>query len=196
MYTARTGLVLGFHGTDHTIIKEVLHGRQDLKSSMNHYDWLGNGIYFWDNNSARAIEWAGELSRRPESRIKNPAAIGAIIDLGHCFDLLDSKYLSLIKQGYKVLHDSVAGSGKPLPQNRGATRDLLLRELDCSVIEAVHEIRLSNGEAPFDSVRGMFCEGEQVYPTAGFRDKDHIQLCIRNLDCIKGYFLPLERIAV
>ncbi len=28
-------------------------------------------------------------------------------------------------------------------------------------------------------------------PTAGFYTKNHIQLCVRNPDCIKGYFRPL-----
>jgi len=41
---------------------------------------------------------------------------------------------------------------------------------------------------PVDSVRGVFVEGEEVYPGAGFREKTHVQLCIRNLDCIKGVF--------
>ncbi|SEK41780.1 hypothetical protein SAMN05421740_101809 [Parapedobacter koreensis] len=50
------------------------------------------------------------------------------------------------------------------------------------------------GNKEFDSVRGVFWEGNPLYPTAGFREKDHIQICIRNIDCIKGYFLPLSRI--
>lgn len=48
------------------------------------------------------------------------------------------------------------------------------------------------GEVGFDSVRGVFFEGTELYPGAGFREKDHIQICIRNPNCIKGYFLPRE----
>lgn len=54
MYTSRTGLVLGFHGTDKTIVHNVLNGKNDLKSKNNSYDWVGHGIYFWDNSPSRA----------------------------------------------------------------------------------------------------------------------------------------------
>ena len=81
-----------------------------------------------------------------------------------------------------------------IPINKGNTTDLLQRELDCAVIETLHKsIKLTGGKE-FESVRGVFWEGEELYPNAGFREKDHIQICIRNLNCIKGYFLPLKRI--
>ncbi len=88
MYTSRTGLILGFHGTDESIVNSVLKGKTELEPSYNNYDWLGHGIYFWDNSPSRALEWANELSRRKDSKIKKPAVIGAVIDLGYCLDLL------------------------------------------------------------------------------------------------------------
>ena len=66
-----------------------------------------------------------------------------------------------------------------------------LRYLDCAVMENLHEYRQRSDAAPFDSVRGAFWEGRPLYPTAGFRERNHIQLCIRNPACIKGYFRPL-----
>jgi hypothetical protein len=42
----------------------------------------------------------------------------------------------------------------------------------------------------FDSVRGVFFEGEDLYQNAGFKSKNHIQIAIRNPNCIKGYFIP------
>jgi hypothetical protein len=53
-------------------------------------------------------------------------------------------------------------------------------------------IRLDNKESAYDSVKGVFWEGDELYPNAGFREKDHIQICVRNPNCIKGYFLPRE----
>ena len=47
MYSSRTGLILGFHGTDERIVHSVLKGKTDLEPSRNVYDWLGHGIYFW-----------------------------------------------------------------------------------------------------------------------------------------------------
>ena len=74
----------------------------------------------------------------------------------------------------------------------GGSEDLLLKELDCRVIESLHKVRLDNGDRPFDSVRGAFMEGKEIYPNAGFKEKNHIQICIRNPNCIKGFFHPLE----
>jgi hypothetical protein len=40
----------------------------------------------------------------------------------------------------------------------------------------------------FDTVRGMFPEGDALYEGAGFRAKNHIQLCVVNPNSIIGYF--------
>ncbi len=39
-------------------------------------------------------------------------------------------------------------------------------------------------------MRGVFFEGPELFPNAGFRTKNHIQLCIRKSSCILGYFRP------
>jgi hypothetical protein len=64
------------------------------------------------------------------------------------------------------------------------------RFLDCAVINHIHQLREAAGEPPFDSVRGFFNEGAPVYPTAGLRTLDHVQVCIRNTSCITGFFRP------
>lgn len=195
MYTTRAGLILAFHGCDESVVENVLTGKTNLQKSKNKYDWLGHGIYFWDNSPSRALEYAQFLSKHPERSkkpIKNPAVIGAVINLGFCLDLLDFDNLKLLKLGYEVLTTSYSSSGFKLPKNKkvGTSKELLLRELDCAVIETLHEIRKQNNLREFDSVRGVFWEGDPIYENAGFREKDHIQLCVRNPNCIKGYFLP------
>jgi hypothetical protein len=55
----------------------------------------------------------------------------------------------------------------------------------------VHDYLASKGQPEYDSVRAMFPEGEELYTNAGFRDRNHIQLCIRDKSCIKGYFRPI-----
>ena len=46
----------------------------------------------------------------------------------------------------------------------------------------------------FDSTRGVFMEGGAVFEGAGISRKGHIQICIRNANCIKGFFLPRKEI--
>jgi hypothetical protein len=60
MYSKMPNLVLGFHGCDSTVFERVLYGHEDLEISHNSYDWLGSGIYFWENSFQRAYDWAVE----------------------------------------------------------------------------------------------------------------------------------------
>jgi hypothetical protein len=124
--------------------------------------------------------------------IKTPAVLGAVIDMGFCLDLLDTEYLLLVKESYQVLKDSFETMGVDLPVNKKvkSSNDLLLRRLDCAVIENLHIQRERHNYKTFDSVRGVFVEGNELYPGAGFNEKNHIQICIRNPNCIKGFFLP------
>lgn len=192
LYSRRSNLVIGFHGCDQSIAQKVVIGEESLLASTNDYDWLGNGIYFWENNEARALQWAQELSKRKNTSIKNPAVIGAVIDLGYCLDLTDSTYLSELRRAYNALVDLYEELGKPLPQNTdiGKSTDRLIRKLDCAVIQTAHKINRDANKRPYDSVKGVFWEGKPLYPNAGFAEKNHIQICVCNPNCIKGYFLP------
>ena len=195
MYSTRPGLVLGFHGCDESVALKVLTGEEFLKRSANKYDWLGHGFYFWDNSPSRAMEFATHLQKFPNrsrGEISKPAVIGAVLNLGFCLDLLDYDNLQLLKVGYEILHSTSSNSDFPENKTIGGIGDLLLRELDCAVIEYLHILREEQHQPPFDSIRGVFYEGDELYPNAGFREKDHIQICIRNPNCIKGFFLPRQ----
>lgn len=194
MYSKKTSLLIGFHGCDKKVCDDVLNGKE-LKPSLNSYDWLGNGIYFWESDPARALEWAQQAAERTSSSIKEPAVLGAVLDLGNCLDLMNRQSIPVLQLGHEWLKKSYEKTGEPMPQNKDIknNNDLLLRYLDCAVIEKIHEVvKNSPNESlfPFDSVRGLFLEGNTVYEGSGFREKTHIQLCIRNPNCIKGYFLP------
>jgi len=195
MYSTRPGLILGFHGCDASLVNDVISGKVSLRSSTNKYDWLGHGVYMWDNSPTRAMEFADWLKQNPgksKKPLSNPAVIGAVINLGYCLDLLDYQNLSFLKESHDLLVATTDSLGKDMPVNKtvGTSKDLMLRELDCAVIETLHQFRKDSKMRPFDSVRGVFSEGNELYANAGFREKDHIQICIRNPNCIKGYFLP------
>ncbi len=86
-------------------------------------------------------------------------------------------------------------AGKELPTNSPFGEndfDFKKRELDCAVIRYAIEMAADEG-IHFDSVRAAFWEGEELYPNAGFKTHNHIQLCIINPDCIKGIFLPRKK---
>ena len=89
---------LAYHGCDKKIAEEILSGKSQLKESKNSYDWLGHGMYFWENNPKRALEWANEIKGKTSSNIQNPYAIGAIVDTGNCLDLLEKESIELLKK--------------------------------------------------------------------------------------------------
>ena len=76
LYSRRSNLVVGFHGCDKSVVDAVIAGKTELLASTNDYDWLGSGIYFWENNEDRAWQWAKQLSTRKSSNVKEPAVIG------------------------------------------------------------------------------------------------------------------------
>ena len=88
MYSKLPNLVIGFHGCNKDVFNKVVCNGEHLVASSNSYDWLGNGIYFWEADPYRAYEWAVEASKRKDSSVKEPAVLGAVLDLGHCLDLM------------------------------------------------------------------------------------------------------------
>ena len=81
-------IVVGYHGCDAAVAQRVLAGKARLNVSTNAYDWLGEGIYFWEHGPQRAYDWAVEQARRQGVRVKKPSVLAARIDLGVCLDLL------------------------------------------------------------------------------------------------------------
>lgn len=194
MYSSKPAFVYGFHGLDKSVAFDILNQKTDFKPSNNNYDWLGEGVYFWENNYARAKEYAEVAAQRTGSTIKDPFVLGSIIDLGNCLDLLDQKYLDFLKIAYESLKAYLASQNRELPTNSAFGPndfDFKKRELDCAVIRYAHQLAEESGEK-FDSVRAAFWEGEELYPSAGFRKGNHIQIAILNQNCIKGVFLPRE----
>ena len=196
MYSSHPHFVLGFHGCDQSIADSII-ARQEhhLLASKNDWDWLGHGIYFWEQDPYHALEWAHYLKEYPKKMskgrkvIKNPSVVGAVIDLGKCLNLLNGKSIQLVEGTYEYLKQVFDAAETPLPKN---TPDA--RFLDCAVVNAFHMFTTETGEKSYDTVRGMFPEGEPLYENAGFRKKNHIQLCVVNPNCVKGYFYPIQPI--
>lgn len=58
MYPAKPGLLIGFHGCEEALRNDIIAEKRVLKASANNHDWLGGGIYFWENNYERALDFA------------------------------------------------------------------------------------------------------------------------------------------
>ena len=186
-------LVVGYHGCDASVVEDVLLSDSELKVSNNKYDWLGEGIYFWEHGPARALEFAQEKQVREPKKVTSPAVLGAYIQLGRCFDLGDVEFTSLLAVEFAKFQAAFQQIGlKALPKN---DESRLLRYLDCAVINWYLK-RIDKEKAPnansvyYETVRGIFEEGGEAFPGSALQKKAHVQIAVRNPDCIVGYFKP------
>ena len=184
--------VVGYHGCDAALARRVLLGETTLEPSNHKYDWLGRGIYFWEHGPARAFAFAVEEAQRNPTKIKEPAVLGAYIFLGECLDLLDVRYTALLETVHTRMVADLRIRGEPIPVNSRERRDgtRLFHDLDRAVIE--YAIELSASERRFDTVRGAFWEGGPAFDGAEIAKQSHIQIAVRNPDCVLGYFRPKE----
>lgn len=199
--------MLGFHGCDESVRNELVTKPDIVKKSQESFDWLGNGFYVWENNYERAFQWA--LDKKVRGKLQNPSVVGVVYQLDYCLDFTDASFINILSSYYELMKDDLLFAGKTLPENKDLPKDkhhdLILRELDCAVIEYLHqkinEQIISDISTKgfselkhFDTVRGIFTEGGPAFEGAGIQAKNHIQICIRNLNCIKGFFIPRKEI--
>lgn len=140
----------------------------------------------------RGLQFARELQKWRQSAghgppISEPYVVGVVIDLGFCLDLLSSTGTAAVASAYRNFLEYCTQANVRVPENSGG-QDFLFRTLDCAVINHLHTVRAKANLTPFDSVKGVFTEGDRIYPGSGFYRKTHVQLCIRDLACIKGVF--------
>lgn len=195
-----TSFVLGYHGCERSVGERAIQGDIAILQSDQDFDWLGPGAYFWESDPQRALEWARwKVSR---GAYDDPFVVGAVIDLANCLDLVARENLDVLRWAHDSFVELQTKAGLELPANRSVAgqpdEDRLLRFLDCAVIRHLHAI-IGEGVslddvgyvAPFDTVRGMFTEGDALYPGAGFRERSHTQIAVRNSNSILGLFRPI-----
>jgi len=207
MYDIKSNLIIGFHGCDRIIRDALLMNPNDYKISQKPFDWLGHGLYFWENNYERALQWANEKKER--GGIIEPAVIGAVLSLGYCCDFLEKRYIQFLASYFVLMKALYKKLGKELPHNedlkQDSHKDKILRNRDCAAIEFMHtkvfdQVKNDRAEKGyseyiiFDSTRGVFIEGGPAFEGAGLFEKSHIQICIRNPNCIQGFFMPKQEI--
>jgi hypothetical protein len=184
-----TSFILGYHGCDKPDGEKFLSGEASLAPGQEAHHWLGPGIYFWESDPHRALEWAE--SKKKRGKCDDPFVVGAVVDLGNCLDLQTREGVELVKASYASFEAIQKKSGLPLPENRPAKNDKrpikVLRYLDHAVIDHLLNVADASGNR-YDTVRGVFTEGSPAYPGSGILDQSHSQIAVRNRECIKGLF--------
>ncbi|MGI4849696.1 MAG: hypothetical protein ACRYGK_16400 [Janthinobacterium lividum] len=62
-------IVIGYHGCDAAVVEKLLQAESEhLKPSINPYDWLGDGIYCFEDDAVRALKFAQAVAASPNKR--------------------------------------------------------------------------------------------------------------------------------
>jgi hypothetical protein len=179
-------VVVGYHGCDAQLAQRVLAGECQLLPSTNEHDWLWHGIYFWEFGYDRAVRWAQE---RAAKRGVPGAVLGAVIELGACFDLLDTRATRERASWAEILAGELEKLCVPLPRNTGG--DFKARKLDCAIINYTLKM-LSQQGTTYQTVRCGFVEGPPVFERGAVRTaiqlETHIQVAVREPQQIVKFF--------
>ena len=172
--------VYGYHGTSRSRAEIII--AEGFQPSMNGYDWLGTGVYFWQDASNHALYWAQKIYPQ------EPAVIKSRIRLDRtCLDLLDMANLDnpdFWSDSYNGFVRMCERTGKTLPaQNPNLPGK---RHLDCAFCDYL--VTVTAGDAETDSIgaiRAAFIEGKQIFPNSAIYDRTHIQISVIELNLIE-----------
>ena len=170
-------VVTGYHGTSRTAAKRIL--AEGFVPSINDWDWLGHGTYFWQDAPVRAYRWAQErLSGTQEVAV----VVAAQIRLDGFFDLLDQRGMKTL-QGFAAKFQD---RSTQLSNTRGANR------LDCAVFNFATSV-LSWRGVNIMGYRAACVEGNTLTPGSPIYDMSHVQLVVINHQAIlKSWMVPID----
>lgn len=185
--------VVAYHGCDRTTEDALVSGQLlALEPSDNPYDWLGPGVYFFQDDWRRALMFAQASAEQPQRRltqrpIRDPSVVGAVLKLSAILDISTQDGIDAFRTAYEALKLS----GVKLKQNKKSAAedtDIILRGLDRQIFKYLHQMYEDQELTPLDAVRGAFPQGAAVAPTSAIFANSHVQIALCNLSCVLGYF--------
>jgi hypothetical protein len=163
-------MLIGHHGTSRQVAGTVLS--KGFRASQNPHDWLGDGVYFWQDAPLRAMEWA------LRTFADDAVVIEARIEVREFINLLDVEWMSWLTDVHDQYLDELKKSGRPLPvQTDRAHR------LDREVINFGISILEGSG-ITVRGVIGAFREGRPVFANSALYSQSHVQISVRDLSLI------------
>ena len=168
--------VVGYHATHGAAATALLSGLrrgEAWRPSARDGDWLGHGVYFWQDSVEAAQWWA--RSRGWSSW----AIVGAHVQLGRCLDLLRS---AEALPRLQAIHARLSQSGLV---NFNANK-----MLDCAVFNAYYSLAETIDE-PVQTARGLSLPRGRLplWPHCGIHVGAYIQLVVLDQECIERVWL-------
>ena len=162
--------IIAYHGTTEAEADRLVDG-EPFKPSDKDYEWLGNGIYFWEYAPRQAWWWTKEQRKHT-----NPAVVGAIIRLGNCLDLLDPENVRSLKRAHDDILPRWERVGIKAPKNVRHRK-----YLDCAILNWYY-LQSDDDGKPIETCRGVYVPtktAKRVWKGSWIYDEAHIQVCVR-----------------
>ena len=172
--------VYGYHGTSRSRAERII--TEGFQPSTNGYDWLGTGVYFWQDAPNHALHWARKMYRQ------EPAVIKSRLRLDNtCLDLLDMADIDnpdFWTDSYNRFREMYLITGESLPvQNPNIPGK---RYLDCAFFDYLRTAVEQDPEPEsIGLIRSAFVEGNRIFLNSAICDKTHVQISVMNLDLIE-----------
>lgn len=170
-----TLLVWGYHGTLRRHAEAILENGFEL--SQNPWDWLGDGVYFWQDAPHRAGTWGDEWARKESN--DEIAVIRAKIRLEDCMDLLDTKWMEVVRDFGKAFATLHRWQATELRNKPGGQHDL-----DAAFFNYLVD-SLGRQGVTVNSIRAAIAEGDPILEDSPIRLKSHVQIAVRDLALIE-----------
>lgn len=189
-----TRRVRAYHGTTLNAALQIADRATPFKLSQNGKDWLGRGIYFYEEDLTRAVKWAyGRVEQLKDTgQTEAPAVIVADLDLTACLDLCSVRWANSLAN---LANSLQVGSSQAVPMQHGprlqtaagqwitiADREFPIgtacdNHADALLVDALYQQLLDKGE-PVTAKRGAFQCGRQLYTNSYFFDETHVQIAV------------------
>jgi GNAT superfamily N-acetyltransferase len=168
-----------YHGTTTAAATKVIAGERFVLS-RNNYDWLGDGIYFWQDAPRRALDWARSIHGA------DAAVIAARVELADCIDLLDVGWSTFLAEAHDLMIETYRRTGIPTPAQRGGAH-----RLDRAVLNYAVEVLEARGMR-VRTIRAAFNEGAPAYPGSDLFQLSHVQVAVRDQELVTSLKLLEE----
>lgn len=167
--------IFGYHGTSRESAEQILRDGFEIRSKP--WDWLGDGVYFWQDAPRRASLW-GEEWTTGGARSAEVSVVKARLSLEDCIDLLDVGWNEVLEETVGLFQERLLRSGRKLEnKSRGrhmwdaAFFNFLVGQLESSGIKV-------------GSIRAAIAEGKALQRGSPIQYRSHVQVAVRDLSLI------------
>ena len=181
-------VVTGFHAGKRSALERAVNGMR-LTWSVQRREWLGYGVYFWVWSEEHAHRWIniGYQKGIDWWSDEEPAILEAEIHLGRTLNMTEPSGFQHAATARDSLEAIARAQGWTLPKNHRFVDGVPLnRDYDCLLYNQIHANQAILGKPEFDTVIAAFEDGGLLSPGSSIRSTSHIQVAVRNHNCIKN----------